>query len=89
MLRTLVARHETELEGAIDVKTSDAEDDDNEEAALPQESTQRQNELLRRRLLCISSAFELLSGQGINVYFGIGHRLTRLSDRGSHYDRSW
>jgi hypothetical protein len=89
VLRTLVVRHETELEEAIDSKGSDGEDDGNEEAALPQESTQRQNELLRRRLLCISSAFELLSGQGINFYFGIGLRLMSLSDRGSHHDRSW
>ena len=70
VLKTLVQRHEKQGTGD-DGEEDQVDEEDLEENDLPHEPSLRYRELLRRRLLCITTAFELLSGQGENYHSAI------------------
>jgi len=51
---------------------------ESEENDLPKDPNLRYKELLRRRLLCITTAFELLSGQGDAITIDLGEFINHL-----------
>lgn len=63
VLKTLVLRHQEEYGDSVDPAEGD-EPEETDESHLPSDPSRRTAELLRLRMLCITTAFELLSGQG-------------------------
>ncbi|KAG9001125.1 hypothetical protein FRB94_004923 [Tulasnella sp. JGI-2019a] len=78
VLKKLCDHHKTILLSGGD----DEEDGDDakevEENDLPKDPYLRYRELLRRRLLCITTAFELLSGQGDAITIDLGDFIDHL-----------
>ncbi|KIO27504.1 hypothetical protein M407DRAFT_232764 [Tulasnella calospora MUT 4182] len=66
VLRQLILKHEPDAKASKDQgeAAEDSLDEEIEENDLPKDPVLRHRELKRRRLLCITTAFELLSGQG-------------------------
>lgn len=69
VLRQLILKHEpgAKVSKNGEEAVEDSLDEEIEENDLPKDPVLRDRELKRRRLLCITTAFELLSGQGILV----------------------
>ncbi|KAG8913654.1 hypothetical protein FRC01_004440 [Tulasnella sp. 417] len=63
VLRQLILKHEPDAKASKEV-AEDSLDEEVEENDLPKDPVLRDRELKRRRLLCVTTAFELLSGQG-------------------------
>ncbi|KAG8873526.1 hypothetical protein FRB97_006655 [Tulasnella sp. 331] len=79
VLKKLCDHHKTILLSGADDEDEKGDDaKEVEENDLPKDPHLRYRELLRRRLLCITTAFELLSGQGDAITIDLGDFIDHL-----------